>query len=79
PLAAYPGADCWVKHPYRDGVALIGDAAATSDPSFGCGLALTLRDVRVLRDCLLSNDDWHAAAEDYARQHDAYYAALHRI
>jgi 2-polyprenyl-6-methoxyphenol hydroxylase-like FAD-dependent oxidoreductase len=79
PLAAYPGADCWVEHPYRDGVALIGDAAATSDPSFGCGLALTLRDVRVLRDCLLSNDDWSAAAEDYARQHDAYYAALHRI
>jgi hypothetical protein len=28
-----------------DGVVLTGDATATSDPSFGCGLSLTLRDV----------------------------------
>jgi menaquinone-9 beta-reductase len=79
PLAAYPGADCWVGHPYRDGVALIGDAAAASDPSWGCGLSLTLRDVRVLRDCLLGTDDWPAAAHRYAQQHDRYYGALHRV
>jgi 2-polyprenyl-6-methoxyphenol hydroxylase-like FAD-dependent oxidoreductase len=79
PLAAYPGADCWVDHPYRDGVALIGDAAAASDPSWGCGLSLTLRDVRVLRDCLLGTDDWQAAAHSYAQQHDRYYLALHRV
>ncbi len=28
------------------GVALLGDAAATSDPSFGQGMSLTLRDAR---------------------------------
>lgn len=39
---------------------------------------LTLRDVRVLRDCLLATDDWHAAAHAYAQQHDRYYGALHR-
>jgi 2-polyprenyl-6-methoxyphenol hydroxylase-like FAD-dependent oxidoreductase len=79
PLAAYPGADTWVAHPYRDGVVLIGDAAAASNPAWGCGLALTLRDVRVLRDHLLANDQWDQAARAYAREHDAYYAALHRV
>jgi 2-polyprenyl-6-methoxyphenol hydroxylase-like FAD-dependent oxidoreductase len=42
PLATFEGADTWVDHPYRDGVALAGDAAASSDASFGCGLSLTL-------------------------------------
>jgi 2-polyprenyl-6-methoxyphenol hydroxylase-like FAD-dependent oxidoreductase len=61
------------------GVVLVGDASATSDPSWGCGLSLTLRDVRVLRDCLLATDDWHAAAHAYAQRHDRYYGALHRV
>ncbi len=37
PLATFSGADTWVQHPYRERVALIGDAAATSDPSYGRG------------------------------------------
>ncbi len=78
PLAAFDVADIWVDHPYRDGIVLIGDAAAASDPSFGCGLSLTLRDVRVLRDQLLANDDWDAAAHAYAAEHDQYFAPLHR-
>ncbi|MFN8540327.1 MAG: hypothetical protein U0232_22980 [Thermomicrobiales bacterium] len=36
-------------------------------------LALTLRDVRVLRDRLLANDDWDAAGHAYATEHDGYY------
>jgi hypothetical protein len=56
---------------YRVVVALIGDAAGTSDPSFGCGLSLTLRDACVLRDYTLASRDWHAAAEAYARKHTA--------
>jgi 2-polyprenyl-6-methoxyphenol hydroxylase-like FAD-dependent oxidoreductase len=79
PLATFNGADSWVDHPYQDGVALIGDAAATSDPSYGCGLSLTVRDARVLRDHLLADDDWAAAGHAYAAEHDRYYAALHRI
>jgi menaquinone-9 beta-reductase len=35
-------------------MALIGDAAAASDPSWGEGLSLTLRDVRLLRDSLIA-------------------------
>jgi 2-polyprenyl-6-methoxyphenol hydroxylase-like FAD-dependent oxidoreductase len=58
---------------------LIGDAAAASDPSFGCGLSLTLRDVRVLKNHLLAEQDWNAAAWRYAEEHGRYYASLHRI
>jgi hypothetical protein len=35
PLATFEGADTWVERPYADGVALLGDAAANSDPSWG--------------------------------------------
>jgi len=79
PLAAYPGADSWVDHPCNGGVVLIGDAAAASDPAWGSGLSLTLRDVRVLLDRLLASDDWDAAAHAYAFEHDRYYGALHRV
>jgi 2-polyprenyl-6-methoxyphenol hydroxylase-like FAD-dependent oxidoreductase len=79
PLATFPGADTWVEHPHRDGVALIGDAAGSSDPTWGQGLSLTLRDVRVLRDALLSTEDWRTAADDYAAQRDQYYGALHAV
>jgi len=34
--------------------------------------------VRVLRDHLLANDDWDAAAHAYATEHDQYFAPLHR-
>jgi len=79
PLATFEGADSWVPRPYRDGVALVGDAAATSDPAWGQGLSLTVRDVRTLRDRLLEHDDWDAAGKAYAEAHDAYYDALHEV
>ena len=68
-----------MDHPYRDGVALVGDAAATSDPTWGQGISLTLRDVRTLRDRLLAGEDWSAAGHAYAAEHDRYYAAVHRV
>jgi 2-polyprenyl-6-methoxyphenol hydroxylase-like FAD-dependent oxidoreductase len=73
PLATFEAGELWVEHPYRDGVALLGDAAATNDPTFGQGLAMTLRDARVLRDALLKHSDWDVAAREYARQHDEYF------
>jgi 2-polyprenyl-6-methoxyphenol hydroxylase-like FAD-dependent oxidoreductase len=79
PLAEFDGADRWVDSPAKHGVVLIGDAAASSDPSWGCGLSLTLSDVEHLTNQLTSNADWNAAIGDYARQHDEYYGALHRI
>jgi 2-polyprenyl-6-methoxyphenol hydroxylase-like FAD-dependent oxidoreductase len=79
PIATFPGAETFVEHPYRDGVALVGDAAATSDPTWGQGLSLTLRDVRVLRDRLLADADWDAAGHAYAAEHDRYYGVAHRV
>ncbi len=79
PLAAFEGADRWVDNPYRAGVALVGDAAAACDPSWGCGMALALHDVRTLRDRLLASDDWDAAGRAYAAEHDRFYGALHRL
>ncbi len=79
PLAMFEASDSWVPHPYRDGVALIGDAAATSDPTWGQGMSLTLRDARTLRDHLLAADDWSAAAHAYADDHDRYYDVIHTV
>jgi 2-polyprenyl-6-methoxyphenol hydroxylase-like FAD-dependent oxidoreductase len=79
PLATFDATDTWVNHPYNNGIVLLGDAAATSDPSHGQGQCLTLRDARVLRDRLLSSDDWEAAAHAYADEHDRYFAATHKF
>jgi 2-polyprenyl-6-methoxyphenol hydroxylase-like FAD-dependent oxidoreductase len=78
PLASFNAADHWVDRPYRDGVALVGEAAAAIDPSFGSGISLSLRDVRMLRDRLLNSSDWDGAAAAYALDHDHAYGSLHR-
>jgi 2-polyprenyl-6-methoxyphenol hydroxylase-like FAD-dependent oxidoreductase len=79
PLASFRCGDFWVDHPYRDGVALTGDAAATSDPAFGQGLSTTVRDARVLRDYLLANEDWEVAGHKYATEHDRYSAVVREV
>jgi menaquinone-9 beta-reductase len=79
PLATFDGADTWVEHPYKDGIGLVGDAAAASDPTWGQGLSLTLRDVRVLRDQLLAHENWDLAGHAYAEAHDRHYGAIHTV
>ena len=79
PLASFDVSDSWVEHPYRDGVALVGDAACTSDPTYGQGLSFALRAARVLRDELSNNSDWDAAAHRYAEQHQRYFRACHTV
>jgi len=79
PLATFESAPNWVDHPFKNNIALIGDAAATSDPIWGCGMSLGLRDARVLAEHLLAGDDWAAAGHEYAVQHDSYFGAIHRI
>jgi 2-polyprenyl-6-methoxyphenol hydroxylase-like FAD-dependent oxidoreductase len=79
PLASFEGGDSWVEHPYRKGVALLGDAAATSDPSFGQGMGLSLRGARVLRDVLSEDSDWDRAGDHYADLHHAAFQNLHRV
>ena len=77
PLATFDGAASWVDHPYRNGVALLGAAAADPDPTWGQGLSLSLRDARVLRDQLLSHDSWDEAGNAYAEAHDQYYGVIY--
>jgi 2-polyprenyl-6-methoxyphenol hydroxylase-like FAD-dependent oxidoreductase len=77
PLASFSCDEDWVEHPYQNGVALIGDAAATSDSVYGQGMSLTLRDVRTLSEKLLSQSDRDKAGNDYASEHHRYFSAIH--
>ncbi len=79
PLATFDGAATWATHPYHAGIALIGDAAGASDPTWGQGLSLTLRDVRVLRDLLASHDDWDAVGHAYAQEHDRHFNVINTV
>jgi 2-polyprenyl-6-methoxyphenol hydroxylase-like FAD-dependent oxidoreductase len=79
PQAAFDVSESWVRHPYRDGVALLRDTAATSDPTFGQGMATALRSARVLRDALLRNQNWDKAGDEYALEHDRCFQNMHKV
>ncbi len=79
PLASFDASDNWVEHPYRDGVVLVGDAAATTDPTYGQGLSFAMHAARVLRDELINNSDWEAAGHRYAEQHQRSFHACHVV
>ncbi|MEQ1882931.1 MAG: NAD(P)/FAD-dependent oxidoreductase [Burkholderiales bacterium] len=79
PLASFNGAAYWVPQPYRQGVTLIGDAAASSDPVWGEGLSLALQDVRILSERLSADPDWNRAAASYAQEHERRFAVNHDI
>jgi 2-polyprenyl-6-methoxyphenol hydroxylase-like FAD-dependent oxidoreductase len=79
PLASFDSTTTWIEHPYRDHVALIGDAAGCTDAIWGQGLSLTMRDVRVLRDKLLEHEDWGKAGNAYAEEHDQYFTASYTV
>ncbi len=79
PLASFDVSDSWVEHPYQNGIALLGDAAATTDPTFGQGLSLALRDARILRDELSRSSDWESAGHRFATQRLAYFTNCHTL
>jgi len=58
PLFSYFNNDSWTDEPFAKGVVLIGDAAGWNDPILGLGLSITYRDVRIVSDLLLGDDDW---------------------
>jgi 2-polyprenyl-6-methoxyphenol hydroxylase-like FAD-dependent oxidoreductase len=58
PCNSYPNQDAWTDAPYGQGAVLVGDAAGYNDPIIGQGLSITYRDVRIVRDILLSHHDW---------------------
>jgi 2-polyprenyl-6-methoxyphenol hydroxylase-like FAD-dependent oxidoreductase len=79
PVATFPGLNSWVEHPYKDGIALVGDAAQTTDQTWGQGLSVALRDARLLRVALLANDDWNAAGNAYATASNGCYDHIRRL
>ena len=79
PLATFDGRSTWAETPYQSGVALVGDAAANSDPTWGQGLSMALRDARVLRDHLLADEDWDAGGQAYAEERKGYFGVVHTM
>lgn len=76
PCATYPGDDTWTQAPFTDGVVLIGDAAGHNDPIIGQGLAIALRDARVVRDLVLDGARDSAAFASYGEQRAAQMERL---
>jgi 2-polyprenyl-6-methoxyphenol hydroxylase-like FAD-dependent oxidoreductase len=62
PCTFHPMNDSWTDEPSAPGAVLIGDAAGWNDPIIGQGLAVALRDVRVVTDILRAGPDWSPAA-----------------
>ena len=60
PCATYPGDDTWTESPIAPGVVLVGDAAGYNDPIIGQGLAIALRDARILGELLVAQPEWDA-------------------
>ena len=67
PCHGYPNHDVWIDHPVAPGIVLIGDAAGHNDPSGGQGIAIALKDARLVSEALGASKDWSPAAfADYA-------------
>ena len=79
PLATFDGRTTWAEAAYRDGVALVGDAAANTDPTWGQGLSMALRDARVLKERLLADDNWDEAGNAYAEARSGYFSVVHSM
>jgi menaquinone-9 beta-reductase len=52
PLRGFPGMPGWLRRPYGDGWALVGDAGYFKDPQTAHGLADALRDAELLADAV---------------------------
>jgi 2-polyprenyl-6-methoxyphenol hydroxylase-like FAD-dependent oxidoreductase len=68
PFNAFPNEDRWTDDPTLPGVLLIGDAAGYNDPIAGQGLAIALRDVRVVRDLLVGSDFTQATLKPFLKE-----------
>ncbi len=79
PLATFDGRTTWVESAYRNGVALVGDAAANTDPTWGQGLSMAFRDARILKELLLSCSDWDEAGRAYSVERKRYFSVIHAM
>ena len=58
PCHTIPNQSTWVDTPVAPGLVLIGDAAGYNDPIIGQGLAVCMRDVRLVSEALLDSAQW---------------------
>ena len=79
PLATFDGACTWAENAYQQRVALIGDAASNSDPTWGQGLSMALRDARTLAQALADHQDWDAGGSAYSQQRGQYWKVIQTI
>jgi 2-polyprenyl-6-methoxyphenol hydroxylase-like FAD-dependent oxidoreductase len=64
PCASFPMTDTWTRLPYGPGVVLVGDAAGWSNPVTGQGLAVAMRDSKVVTELLLNDAQWNTELFD---------------
>lgn len=79
PLASFMADDSWVEQPYQDGLALVGDAAGISDPTWGMGIALALRDARALAEAWIGEGAAEPAGRRYADERDRYFQVIRTV
>lgn len=69
PCAFFPMDDGVVPIPFGPGAVLVSDAAGWNDPVIGQGLAIALRDARMVADAVRSESTWTSAMfEPYAQE-----------
>jgi 2-polyprenyl-6-methoxyphenol hydroxylase-like FAD-dependent oxidoreductase len=56
PCGSFIVDDSWTGQPYAEGVVLMGDTAGWSNPVTGQGLAIAMRDARIITDLFLEGD-----------------------
>jgi len=61
PCHTIPNQSTWVDNPVAPGIVLLGDAAGYNDPIIGQGLAISMRDIRIVSELLLGAETWDSA------------------
>jgi len=68
PFNSFSNEDHWIDDPTAPGVVLAGDAAGHNDPVIGQGLAIALRDARLLSEIILDGRRDHGAFRPYVEE-----------
>ena len=58
PCHSIPNQSTWTDSPVAPGLLLLGDAAGYNDPIIGQGLAISMRDIRIVSELMLGSNAW---------------------
>ncbi|MDQ2683115.1 MAG: FAD-dependent monooxygenase, partial [Chloroflexota bacterium] len=76
PQGVFSAADTWIDSGSSGRVTLVGDAAGTSDPSLGHGMALSLRDARELAGAIRKDGLGPEALASFGKRRQGYLETL---